>query len=144
MSRTYGVQHAQQVPEKSEPSGWAVGWTVFAASMLVVQGFWWIMSGIVALVDDEFYVVTPEYVFQFDITAWGWIHLVVGAVLLAAGIALFGGSTWARVVGVFVASFAMLIAFAWLPWYPIWALLFIVVSVSVIWALTAHGTDIRG
>lgn len=62
--------------------------------------------------------------------------------ILAAGLALFTRATWARVVGVVMASFAMLVGFAWLPWYPLWALLFIVVSASVIWALTAHGGDI--
>lgn len=63
-------------------------------------------------------------------------------VVLAAGAALFTGATWARVVGVVVASLAMLVAFAWMPWYPIWALLFVVASASVIWALTAHGRDL--
>ncbi|HSK95723.1 MAG TPA: hypothetical protein VK891_03820, partial [Euzebyales bacterium] len=82
-------------------------------------------------------------VFQFDVTTWGWVHLLVGVLLLAAGIALIGGATWARVVGVIVASFAMIIGFVWMPWYPVWALLFVAISAAVIWALTAHGSDIK-
>lgn len=109
---------------------------------MVVQGCWWFIAGLVALFNDEFYVVGEEYIFQFDITTWGWIHLIVGVVILAAGIALFTGAKWARVVGVFIASLAMLVGFAWLPWYPLWALLFIVTSALVISALTAHGGDI--
>ena len=83
-----------------------------------------------------------EYVFQFDVRTWGWVHVFVGLVILAAALALFTGATWARVIGVVVAAVAMLVGFAWLPWYPLWAILFIVTSASVIWALTAHGRDI--
>jgi hypothetical protein len=143
MSQTYDVDSARSASGRTDPSGWAVGWTVFAAVMLMVQGCWWIFAGLVALLNNEFYVVGQEYIFQLDITTWGWIHLLVGAVLLAAGFALFGGATWARGVGVIVAALAMLIGFAWLPWYPVWALLFIAISAGVIWALTAHGKDIK-
>ena len=110
--------------------------------LMILGGGWWIMAGFIALVDDEFFVVTPEYVFQFDTTTWGWIHLILGVVVLAAGFGLFSGAVWARTVGVIVSVIAGLIAFAWLPWYPVWALLFIGVSVAVIWALTAHGRDV--
>ena len=137
MSRT---QESSYVTE--EPSGWAIGWTATAAMLMLLGGGWWIIAGFIALVDDEFFVVTPEYVFQFDTTTWGWIHLILGVVVLAAGLGLFSGAVWARTVGVIVSVVAGLVAFAWLPWYPVWALLFIGVSVAVIWALTAHGRDI--
>lgn len=130
------------VATQEVPSSWAVGWTAFAGVMLVVQGLWWMMSGVVALFNDEFYVVTQEYVFRFDVTTWGWVHLLVGVALMAAGAGLFAGSTWARVVGVVMASLAMVLAFAWMPWYPVWAIAFVMVSGFVIWALTAHGRDI--
>jgi hypothetical protein len=128
----------------TEPSGWAIGWTVFAGVMMLIQGFWWVLAGLVALVNDEFYVVGNEYVFQFDATTWGWIHLLLGIVIILAGLGLFTGAVWARTVGVILAAVAMLVAFAWLPWYPIWAVLLIIVSGAVIWALTAHGRDIAG
>jgi hypothetical protein len=138
MAQTYG---SRGVPTKNR-SDWAIGWTVFAGIMMVIQGVWWAMAGLIALLEDEFFVVTPEYVFQFDATTWGWIHLAVGVLLFAAGLAVFSGAVWARTVGVIVAGFATLAAFAWLPWYPLWAILFITVSIGVIWALTAHGRDI--
>jgi hypothetical protein len=142
MAQTYGETRPPALPQPAPPSGWAIGWTVFASFMMVLQGCWWILAGLVALFNSEFYVIGNEYVFQFDVTTWGWIHLIVGAVILAAGVALFSGATWARGVGVIVASLAMLIAFAWLPYYPIWALLFIGVSAAVIWSLTVHGRDL--
>ena len=126
----------------NEPSGWAIGWTSFAGIMMVMGGIWWIITGIVAIANESFYVVGPEYIFQFDVTTWGWIHLILGIVILAAGFYLFSGAVWARVVGVIIAVLWSLVAFAWLPWYPIWAILFITISVFVIWALTVHGRDI--
>ena len=128
--------------QRRAPSAAAVGWTVFAAFMMILLGCWWVIVGIVGLIDDDFYVRTRHYVFEFDTTSWGWIHLIVGAIVLIAGFALYTGAVWARTVGVFVALLAALVAFAWLPWYPIWAILMVVAAISVIWALTAHGRDI--
>lgn len=141
MSDTYGTQAGRHA-ERQEVSGWAAGWLAFAAIMMIVQGVWWLMAGIIALFNNQFFVVGQQYVFQFDITTWGWIHLVTGIVVLLAGIGLFSGAMWARVVGVIVAAIAALIAFAWMPWYPIWGLLLIGISVAVIWAITAHGSSL--
>ena len=125
-----------------QPSGWAVGWTAFAGVMMVLLGFWWMIAGLVAVVDDDFYVVTQDYIFQFSTSTWGWIHLIVGGVVLVSGFGLFSGNVLARTVGVVIAVLSGLIAFAWLPWYPVWAVIFIAVSVAIIWSLTAHGRDI--
>ena len=125
-----------------ETSGWAIGWTAFAGIMMIMAGVWWVISGMIALANDTFYVVGEEYIFQFDVTTWGWIHLLVGILVSIAGFFLFKGAVWARTVGVIIAVLMALLAFAWLPWYPIWAILYIVVSVFIIWALTVHGRDI--
>ena len=126
-----------------EPSAWAIGFTAFAGFMMIMMGGWWIISGLVGLFNSEFYVVTLRWIFQFDISTWAWIHLIVGSIILVAGILLFQGAVWARTVGVIIAVIAGLLSFAWLPYYPIWAILFIVVSIAIIWALTAHGRDIK-
>lgn len=127
----------------NQPSGWAVGWTMFASIMMIVMGAWWIITGIVAIAKDEFFVITQEWIFEFDVTAWGWIHLILGIVILAAGFGLYTAQVWARTVGVILAAVAALVAFAWMPYYPIWGIIFVAVSVAVIWALTAHGRDIE-
>jgi hypothetical protein len=123
-------------------SGAAVGWTVFAAFMSILIGAWWVIAGLVALINDDFYVATRNYVFKFNLTTWGWIHLIVGLLVLLAGFGLFTGAVWARTVGVLMSLLAAVVAFAWLPWYPFWAILIAAAAVSVIWALTAHGRDI--
>lgn len=120
----------------------AVGWTMFAACMMVLIGLWWVIAGLTGLINDEFYVTTRNYVFRFDVTAWGWIHLIAGILVAFAGFGLFWGAVWARTVGVIMAMLAALIGFAWIPWYPFWAILIVVASVAVIWALIAHGRDL--
>ena len=124
------------------PNSAAAGWSAFAGIMMVIGGVWWVIVGLSALVDDAFYVVGPEYIFQFDATTWGWIHLILGIVILLAGFYVFTGAVWARTVGVIIAVLWALVAFAWLPWYPVWAIVFIAVSIFIIWALTVHGRDI--
>jgi hypothetical protein len=126
----------------NEQNSWAVGWLAFAVMMMVLGGTWWIIAGIVALANDTFYVVGPEYILQFDVTTWGWIHLVLGVVILVSAFGLFSGAVWARTVAVVISLVWALIGFAWLPWYPVWAILLITVSVFVIWALTVHGRDL--
>jgi hypothetical protein len=128
--------------QPSTASGTAVGLTIFAAVMMIMIGTFQAIAGIVALVNDTFYVVGQEWVFQFDVTTWGWIHLGIGIVIGLAGAALFRGAVWARTVGVIVATLSAVLSFAWLPWYPIWAVLVITADVFVIWALTVHGRDL--
>lgn len=120
----------------------AVGATVFAAIVMMFAGFVQAIQGLVALFDDSFYVITREYVFKFDVTTWGWIHLILGVVVCVAGGALFWSAVWARTVGVIVASVSIITNILWMPYYPVWALLIIALCLYVIWALTIHGRDI--
>jgi hypothetical protein len=127
---------------ESNYSSWAVGWAGFAGLMLVLMGAFDVIQGLVALFNDEFFVVTQDWVFKFDITAWGWIQLILGIVLVASGFGIFSGHVAGRTVGVFAAGSAAIVNFAWLPYYPLWSIIVIAISVAVIWALTAHGRDI--
>lgn len=120
----------------------AVGFSVFAASLMILLGMFHAIAGLVALFNDTFFVVTEEYVFQFDVTSWGWIHLVLGIVVVLAGVALLQGSMWARIVAVILAGVSALASFAWLPSYPIWGLVLIGLAIAVIWAVTVHGRDV--
>lgn len=125
-----------------EYSGGAVGLTAFAGILMVLGGIFHIIQGIIALVDDTFYVVTQEYVFQYDLTTWGWIHLIAGIIVALAGFFLFRGSVWARTVAVIIACLSAIANFAWIPYYPLWSLIIIALDIFVIWAVTVHGRDI--
>ena len=123
-------------------SGMAVGFTIFAAVMLMMIGIFHFIAGLVAIFENEFFVVAPNYVFEFDVTTWGWIHLIGGIVVMFAGFSLFNGAVWARSIGVLAAVISGVANFMWLPYYPVWSSLMIAVDVIVIWALTVHGRDI--
>jgi hypothetical protein len=118
-----------------EPAGWVVGVTLFAATMMAVIGFFHVVQGLAALFQNEIYVVGAQYVLSFDLTAWGWIHLLAGILLIAAGFAVWTGQMWARSVGIGFAVLSMIANFLFLPYYPVWSLLIIVIDVFVIWAL---------
>ena len=126
---------------RREMSGWAFGWTVWAAIWMWIVGFFHVLAGFAGIVEDEILLVTPSYLFQLDTTTWGWIHLGLGIVVLLAGFALFNGALWARTVGVVLAVVSIIANFAWLPYQTVWALLMITADVFVIWALTVHGGD---
>jgi hypothetical protein len=119
----------------------AVGAIMFAGIMMVMNGIFSAISGIVALAKEDFYVVLPNYVVELDATTWGWIHLIMGIVVALAGFSVLTGKTWARVIGILVVSLSAIANFAFIPYYPIWSLLIIAIDVVVIWALAAHGRE---
>jgi hypothetical protein len=119
----------------------AIGAIMFAGIMMVMNGIFSAIAGIVALAKEDFYVVLPNYVVELDATTWGWIHLIVGVVVALAGFSVLTGKTWARVIGILVVSLSAIANFAFIPYYPIWSLLIIAIDVVVIWALAAHGRE---
>ena len=123
-------------------SGWAIGFTMFAAIMLIIIGSFQVIVGLAGIFENEFYVKTPNYFLEFDASAWGWIHLIWGVLVLIGGFGLLAGSLWGRTLGVLGAAGAALANFAFIPLYPVWSIVVIALSVAVIWALTAHGRDI--
>ena len=123
-------------------SSWAVGWAGFAGVMLIMIGVMDFIQGLVAVANDTFYVVGEEWVFEFDTSTWGWIHMILGVVLVVSGIGIFSGNVAARTVGVIMAALAAIVNFAWLPYFPVWSIVVIAMCIAIIWALTAHGRDI--
>lgn len=115
------------------------GYLKFAGILMIMAGAFEAFTGLVAVLQNEFYVATRNYILQFDTTIWGWIHLVVGAAVLVVGIAVMSGQRWAAVVGIIVAGLSALSSFAFMPYYPVWTLTTIALDVFVIWALAVHG-----
>lgn len=121
-------------------TGW-VGWVYFAAFMMTVMGIFQIISGLTALLNDKFLVAQNGQVLVFDVTQWGWIHLIYGIVVLMAGTALFSGRMWARVVAIILATLNFMVQFAYLSVYPLWSIIIMVIDVMIIYALTVHGGE---
>lgn len=127
---------------REEPSGWAIGWTFFAAFMMLLVGGFQMIAGFAAIINDDKFMVTEDLVLKLSTNRWGWVHLILGLVILLAGLGLFKGATWARTVGVIMAGLSALSAFAYIPIYPVWGIMIAAVAIAVIWALTAHGRDV--
>jgi hypothetical protein len=129
--------------QEKQTSGAAMGWATFAAVMLGLGGCFAILAGIAGIAEDEILVRGADYTFAFDTTTWGWIHLLLGIVLIASGLGIFSGSIAARSVGVIVAVISAVVNFMWIPYYPVWSITVIAIDLAVIWALTAHGRDLQ-
>ncbi|MER6444479.1 hypothetical protein DEJ51_28495 [Streptomyces venezuelae] len=124
----------------SQPGAWHApvsGTTITAGALMVFAGAMAIFEGIAALARDDLFVVTRHYVFEFSVTGWGWVHLIVGIALVLAGCAVFTGALWARFFGVAIAGLGAIANFLWLPYYPWWAVILIAVNLFVVWALCA-------
>ncbi|HKE50310.1 MAG TPA: hypothetical protein VKE25_02255, partial [Actinomycetes bacterium] len=85
-----------------------------------------------------FYVQLPNYTFEYDLTSWGWIHLILGALIAVAGFAVLGGAVWARAVGIALAGLSAIANFLWLPYYPVWSVVAIGLAVATIWGLAMY------
>ncbi|WEO78941.1 hypothetical protein BJQ94_07875 [Cryobacterium sp. SO2] len=124
-------------------SGWT-GWIVFAGVMMLMMGAFHVIQGLVALFEDTYYLVGQEgLVVQVDYTTWGWVHTILGAVVILAGIALLAGQMWARIVAIILAFGSALVNIAFLGAYPVWSLTMIAIDVLVIYAVTMHGKEMK-
>ncbi|MER7777771.1 hypothetical protein ABTZ21_22720 [Streptomyces sp. NPDC096191] len=122
-------------PAHTARQEWATGLTAFAAVMLFLAGLLTLFRGITAIAEDDIFVTTPNYVFEFDLTGWGWIHLALGALATVVSAGLLKTATWARVTGVAIAGLVIVANFLSMPYYPVWSVVMITISGFIIWAL---------
>ncbi|WP_227978990.1 DUF7144 family membrane protein [Nocardia spumae] len=115
--------------------GIAAGTSIAAAILLITVGVLSILEGISAVANDDLFVVGVDYVYKFDTTTWGWIHIVLGILLVIAALGLMAGTGWGRVAAITLAALSILANFLWLPYYPAWSILVIALNVVVIWAI---------
>lgn len=144
-SHTYGESGGavgRTARTEREATGW-VGWIIFASVLMILAGVMNAMQGLIAIVNDDWVVWGNRADLYIDLTAWGWVHLLLGVVLLLAGFGVLTGNILARSVAVVVAGLSIIANFLWLPAYPVWALTIIAIDVFVIYALTAHGGELR-
>ena len=117
----------------ARPSGWAIGGVTSASTIMILVGIFQAF-GLAAIIDDQFYVITQNYAFDLDVTAWGWIHLILGIVVALAGLALWNRKVWAATVAIFLAMLSAIANFFFIPYYPFWSILMIALAVWVIWS----------
>jgi hypothetical protein len=142
-STSQGTAQGRTQARQQEPSGWA-GWVVFAGAMLILVGIFQVIQGLVAVFDDGFYLVRPSgLVVDVNYTTWGWTHVLIGVVGVLAGLGLLAGNIVARVVGVIVAMVSAVVNMAFVAAYPVWSLMLIALDVIVIYAIIAHGRELK-
>jgi len=127
---------------ESRPSAWA-GWVWFAGIMMIMMGVFNAIEGLVALLNPNYYLAGPNNMLVFDLTGWGWWHLVIGGLVALTGIALCSGAAWARWVTVGLAVINAIAQLAFLGVYPLWSIIVIALCVVVIWAIVVHGDESR-
>ena len=120
-----------------------VGWIAFAGIMMILSGLFQAISGLTSLLRPEWYVTTANHLLVFNYSAWGWIDLLIGIVILLAGFSVLHGSTWARFVGVVLASISAVAALTFISASPVWSIVVITVDVLVIHALAVHGGELK-
>jgi hypothetical protein len=148
MSTSHQADAARQAGYRDPPglpaagtSPWATGLALFAGTIMIIGGVFQAIAGLVALFQNELYVVGLNYLFSFDVTIWGWIHLLVGVLVAVAGGAVLTGRLWGRVIGIGLVTLSMIANFLFIPYYPVWSLLIIALDVFVIWALCSYDRE---
>jgi hypothetical protein len=113
------------------------GGTILAATLMILSGLWSFFVGLTAIIKQSFYVATPNNVYQFSVHGWGWVHLILGIVVFAAGVCVLLGQTWAKALGIVLAVFSGIANFLFLPYYPVWSIIVIAIDVFIVWALAS-------
>ncbi|MFF9864716.1 MULTISPECIES: DUF7144 family membrane protein [unclassified Streptomyces] len=134
---------AHQPPTRSASddgtrNGWAAGGLAFGGALMIVYGVLAVLQGITAVAKDDVYARLGDYTFGFDLTSWGWIHLIVGIIVVVTGAGLLSGATWARAVGAVVVGLSIIANFMWLPYQPFWSIVMILTGFFVMWAVLAY------
>jgi hypothetical protein len=122
-------------------TAWAEGVTYFAVALLIVAGIFQILQGLDAIFSNQFFVATQSHLFSFNVTTWGWIHLIIGILAFAVGVGVFYGASWARGAGMGIAVVQAITQFMFLPYYPVWSIVIIALDVAIIWALATYRSD---
>ena len=112
--------------------------------MMIIVGLLDAFYGLIAVVNDNWVVWGNRGSVYLDITTWGWVHLILGIVVVLAGIGVITGNLLARIIGVIVVGVSLVLNFLSMPVYPVWSIVLITIDALVIWALIAHGRRGQG
>ncbi len=125
--------------EGYEPTAGQSGWVVFAGVIMLVLGFMDAMWGLAAVINNEVVTVGGRGgVVVWDISAWGWAHLILGTLVALTGLGLLAGQGWARWFGVFFVSLNVLVQFGTFGLFPLWSIMIIAIDIVILYQLTAR------
>ncbi|MFC7260264.1 DUF7144 family membrane protein [Streptomyces lutosisoli] len=125
----------------SRKSAWAAGGVTFAGVLMGMNGILHILQGIAAIAKDDVYAVVGDYMYRINLTGWGWILVMLGAVTAVTGWGILTREAWARLTGILIAALSIIAQFMFLPYAPLWGLIVIAVDLFVIWALSVYKPD---
>ena len=120
---------------------WADGGTIFAAVMLTTVGVFQFLEGLSAVAKDDVFVSAANYVFDLDLTAWGWVHMLLGALAIVIGLSIISGKGWALIAGIVIAMMSALANFLFIPYYPLGSMVLIAFDLFIIWSLSTVWSD---
>jgi hypothetical protein len=124
----------------AQPVRQGTGWLLFSSVLMIGAGVMRILDGLWAFSkDDEISKPIQTLFWDNNLDAYGWLWLIVGILLVAAGFSLLNGAQWARWFGIFAASVAAISAMTWIYAYPIWSFVSILIAILVIYGLTMYG-----
>ncbi|KNE79720.1 MULTISPECIES: DUF7144 family membrane protein [Streptomyces] len=138
-SRTTASAHRSSTRGTTGPGGTAV----FAGTVLLIAGTLGVLQGIAAIANDDVFAEVGDYVFEVDLTGWGWLHLVLGALVAFTGYGVVQGASWARYTAIVLVALHLVANFLWLPYYPVWAIVMIGIDLVVLWALSIWTPESR-
>jgi hypothetical protein len=138
--KSSGRHHDRAAPPAGS-SAWAA-WIRFAGIMLVVVGFFNLINGMTALFRNQVFVPVPAGVLVFDLTTWGWVHVVIGVLQIVIGGGVIAGQRWGLALGVLVAAVNAVTQIVNLPYFPLWSLIIIAVDCLVMYGIVVHGGEV--
>ncbi|HXB48279.1 MAG TPA: hypothetical protein VNW50_11010 [Streptosporangiaceae bacterium] len=131
-----GAQHAPVAERRG--GGGAFAGAVLAGVLMILTGLYSFLAGLAMILRAPFFVYHGGYLYAWSTHGWGWVELILGAVVVAAGACVLLGMVWARAVGVILATLSAVASFMSLPFYPIWSIILIAVNLFIIWAMVAY------
>ena len=117
------------------------GWKFFAGIMIMIVGFLNVFDGLVAITQSNYIErnIGGSLPITSNVKTWGWGALILGVILILAAFGILSGATWARVVGILVASVNLMYQFAYIDHNQFWGFTMIIINILVIYGLAAHG-----
>lgn len=127
---------------ETQPTGWT-GWVAFAGILMIISGVLGAIQGLFAVFNDDLVIFGREGALLLDITGWGWVHMLLGLLLLLSGILVLRGNMFGRIVAVILAMLSIIVNFIWLPVYPVWAIVVITMDIFILYAVMVHGREMK-